>query len=146
MTSTWYKHGKLTFMKHKSNYIVSSQVRTTRFSHLNGMSSHIYRPTLFFTIFVQHIALAAATGKSCLQCFANFTMLFTQNWISTQFLQTNAWGSLYSAFGEGVHFLNPSLWPLPVSQNLDPPLVIVIMNFKIKVRKTFIGVICTLSF
>jgi len=29
--------------------------------------------------------------------------------------------------------------PLPISQNLDPPLVIVIMYFQMKVRKKFIG-------
>jgi len=33
----------------------------------------------------------------------------------------------------------PAYGPLPVSQNLDPPLVIVIMYFRIKVLKRFIG-------
>jgi len=37
-----------------------------------------YRPTLFFTIFVQHIALAAAAGKSYLQIFVSFASLLTK--------------------------------------------------------------------
>jgi len=44
----------------------------------NGQDNN-YRTTLFFTIFVQNIALAAATGKNCLQCVINFAVLFTQN-------------------------------------------------------------------
>jgi len=44
---------------------------------LSGQDNN-YRPILFSTMFVQHIALAAATGKSCLQCFVNFAELFTQ--------------------------------------------------------------------
>jgi len=46
------------------------------------------RRTLFFTMFVQHIALAAAADKNCLQCSVNFASLFTQNRVSTQFSQT----------------------------------------------------------
>jgi len=43
------------------------------------------------------------------------------------------------AFGEGVPSLIPPHGTLPLSQNLDLPLVIVIMYFQIKVRKRFIG-------
>jgi len=46
---------------------------------------------------------------------------------------------LRSRLREGVLSLNPSHGPLPVSQSLDPPLVIVIMYFQIQVRKMFIG-------
>jgi len=102
-------------------------------------------PTLFSTVFVQHIAHNAATGKSCLQCFINVAVLFTQNWVSTQFSQNKSVGlspqnpSLVNRpFGEGVPSLNNSPWPPPCITE-DPPLVIVIMYFQIKVRKRFIG-------
>jgi len=100
----------------------------------------------FFTIFVQHIALAAATGKRCQQCFVNFAVLFTQNWVSTQLSQKYVWGShpqtpslVSHAFRESVPSLNPPYRPLLVSQNLDPRLVIVLIRFQIKVREMFIG-------
>jgi len=62
---------------------------------------------------VQHIALAVVTGKSCLLCFANFAVLFTQNWVSTQFSQKCVGLPPPNPFRENVPSLNPSPWPPP---------------------------------
>jgi len=59
-------------------------------------------------------ALAVATGKSCLQCFVNFAVLFTQNWVSAFFARNATPNPFVRASGEGVTSLNPSSpWPPP---------------------------------
>jgi len=67
----------------------------------------------YFTIFVQ-LALAAATGKRCLQCFVNFAVLYTQNWVLTVFAKNATPNPFARTSGEGVTSLNPSSpWPPP---------------------------------
>jgi len=99
------------------------------------------RPTLFFTIFVQH-RTAAAAGKICLQIIVNFALLFTKNRVSLHNYRKEMCGApapkaLHLGLQGRCTLLNPSplKCPLPVSRNLDPPLVIVIMHFQMKSSK-----------
>jgi len=96
----------------------------------------------FFTADVQHNAFAAATGKSCLQCFVDFAVLFTQNWVSTQISQKLC-GALtpkplwVAPSGRVYPPWTPPHGPLPVSQKIRHWWLK--MYFQIKVRKRFIG-------
>jgi len=91
---------------------------TSKYYYSGQDSNH--RATLFFTICMQHIALAAATGKSCLQYFVNFAVLFLHSKLNLCSFRKIMWRAptpkpllVSRAFGECVPSLNPPHGPSP---------------------------------